>query len=121
MRTEGSAWYLGCAALVLAQSFALAALPYEIAEPWNSLWHLLAYSGVTLLALVATDCRRPLAVVLAVSAIGVLDELVQGAAPGRSAELLDVIAIACAAALTAAVLAHARKGVTRACVESSEQ
>lgn len=131
MRTEGAsrAWWLCCAAFVAAQILALGSLPVEIAEPWDSLWHVLAYSALALLLYIATDGARPLAVLLAIAVLGAVDELRQAGLPGRSADVMDFAIGLLAAATTVGSLAMAsgKAGIRNAagartpCAESSER
>jgi VanZ family protein len=97
-------WAMFCALAVVAQIFTLNALPFELVEPWDKLWHFLAYAALTLLLWIATGGRRPFAVVTAVILLGAGDELRQALAPARSADALDFAADAAAAALTGATL-----------------
>jgi len=74
----------------VAQIAWLDASPYVLAQPWDTLWHLLAYAALTLLAWIATGGRRPLAAPSAV--------LLAGAC------LADLATAAPAAVVTAGVL-----------------
>ena len=89
MRIE-QPWFLGAAAAIVVQILILAASPYALAQPWDTLWHFLAYAGLTLVLWMATDGRRPL--------------LVSGAVMLLGAVLADFAAAAPAAALTAGAL-----------------
>jgi len=89
MRIE-QPWFLGAAAAIVVQILILAASPYALAQPWDTLWHFLAYAGLTLVLWIATDGRRPL--------------LVSGAVMLLGAVLADFAAAAPAAALTAGAL-----------------
>jgi hypothetical protein len=89
MRIE-QPWFLGAAAAIVVQILILAASPYALAQPWDTLWHFLAYAGLTLVLWIATDGRRPL--------------LVSGAVMLLGAALADFAAAAPAAALTAGAL-----------------
>jgi VanZ family protein len=107
MRTrflEISNWSLLCAGVLVTQLFALGSLPFELFEPWDKLFHVLAYSALTLLLWIATDGRRPLLVVAGLMGLGLLDELRQAAIPARSADLSDFLAGALAVIVTGAVL-----------------
>jgi VanZ family protein len=86
------------------QIFALGSLPYELFEPWDKLFHFLAYAAVTLLAWIATDGRRPLPVVAGVMGLAMLDELRQAAIPARTADVSDFLTGALAVIITGAVL-----------------
>ena len=90
---------LALAAAITIQLFYLGGKPVAaglVPVPWDKLAHLAVYSAITALLWVATAGRAPLAVIALVVAIGVLDELRQAALPGRSADLLDLAADACA-------------------------
>jgi VanZ family protein len=104
------------------QIFALGSLPYELFEPWDKLFHFLAYAAVTLLAWIATDGRRPLPVVAGVMGLAMLDELRQAAIPSRTADVSDFLTGALAVIITGAVLFHLTKGKksegTKSCAES---
>ena len=113
-------WTMGCALLLVAQIFSLGALPFEIGEPWDKLWHFLAYGALTLLLWIATDARRPLLVVAVVMLLGGIDELRQAWLPGRSADPLDFLADLSAAFFTAACLGFFSRRKIQ-CAESSER
>jgi hypothetical protein len=99
-----SSWCVLCAGALVMQIFVLGSLPFELFEPWDKLFHVLAYSAITLLLWIATDGRRPLLVVAGLMGLGMLDELRQAAIPARSADLSDFLAGALAVIFTAAVL-----------------
>ena len=90
MRTEVSTWYVLAAGAIVLQILTLGASPYEIAQPWDTLWHFLAYAALTLVLWIATDGRRPL--------------LLSGAVMVFGACMADFAAAAPAAALTAGAL-----------------
>jgi VanZ family protein len=113
-------WCLFCALALVAQIFTLNALPFELPEPWDKAWHFLAYAGLTLLAWIAADGRRPVGVVCAVMLLAGLDELRQDWVPNRSAEASDLLAGLSAAVVTAAALTWFTKGKP-ACAESSRR
>src|SRR5258706_15581498 len=102
--SQASNWSLLCAGILLLQLLALGSLPFELFEPWDKLFHVLAYSAVTLLAWIATDGRRPLPLVAGVMGLALLDELRQAAIPARVADLSDFLACALAAIVTGALL-----------------
>ena len=113
-------WSLLCALVLVAQIFTLSSVPFEIQEPWDKLWHFLAYSALTLLLWMGTEGRRPVLVVAVVMLLGGMDELRQAFLPGRTADSLDFLADLCAAVTTAGALAfftQPSKGKT--CAESS--
>jgi len=118
MRTEQK-FSLLCALAMLAQIFTLGSIPFEITEPWDKLWHLLAYSALTLLLWIATDGRRPVLVVGAVMVLGALDELRQAFLPLRSADSMDFFADLCGAIVTASALSFFARGKAKPCAESS--
>ena len=103
----------------MAQIFTLNALPFELVEPWDKVWHGLAYASLTLLLWIAVRGRRPLLVVAAVIVLGAVDELRQALLPARHADVLDFAADVIAAALTGATLFFLQG--KRRCVESSPQ
>ena len=102
MRTEQ--WALFGALAVEGQIFTLSAAPFELVEPWDKLWHFLAYAALTLLLWIATDGRRPLLLVGAVMLLGAVDEARQALLPARHADAFDFAADALAAAVTGATL-----------------
>ena len=108
-----------CAAAMLAQIFTLGSIPFEIAEPWDKLWHLLAYAALTLLLWIAADGRRPVLVVGAVMLLGAADELRQAFLPLRSADAMDFFADLCGAIVTASALSFFARGKAKPCAESS--
>jgi hypothetical protein len=89
MRIE-QPWFLAAAAAIVVQILILAASPYTLAQPWDTLWHFLAYAGLTLVLWIATDGRRPLVVSGVVMLLGAM--------------LAEFAAAAPAAALTAGAL-----------------
>jgi hypothetical protein len=70
MPTNPRIWAVFGALMLVAQIFALNALPFEVREPWDKVWHFLALGAVTLLMWIATDGRRPAAVVAGVVLLG---------------------------------------------------
>jgi VanZ family protein len=117
------AWCFICAALLVAQIFALGSLPFEPFEPWNKLFHVLAYSALALMLWIATGGRHPVLVIAGVMMLGALDELRQAAIPARSADVLDFLADALSAGVTGMVLMWTtqKTGVKKSCAESSRQ
>ena len=123
MRTEArlavQRFSMMCALFMLAQIFTLSSIPFEIAEPWDKMWHVLAYSALTLLLWIASDGRRPVLVVAAVMVLGAMDELRQAFLPLRTADSMDFFADLCAAVGTASALAFFTRGKAKLCAESS--
>jgi VanZ family protein len=115
-----NAWCLLCAFALVAQIFSLGSLPFEIAEPWDKLWHFIAYAALALLLWIATEGRRPIFVVVLVCALGALDELRQAGIPGRSADAYDFLADVCAALATGGALKWTT-GASKPCAESSQR
>jgi VanZ family protein len=111
-------WCLACAAVLVLQIFSLGALPFELAEPGNTVWHVLAYAGLAVLLWIATDGRRPLALLLAIMALAFADELRQSLVPGRAAQVLDFFFDAVAACAAGMVL-YWKTGAKTSCAESS--
>src|SRR5688500_6664781 len=111
-------WSLGCALALVAQIFTLNALPFELVEPWDKVWHCLAYGALTLLLWIATGGRRPVLVVAAVMLLGGFDELRQGWLPARSADASDFLADLAGAFVTAACVGFFSRRNTP-CAESS--
>jgi VanZ family protein len=108
------------AGAIAAQLAVLGSLPFELLEPWDCLFHVLAYAALTLLLWVATDGRRPLLVIVGVMALGMLDEMRQAASPARSADIFDFLAGALAACATGGTLSRLT-GANKSCAESSRQ
>ena len=123
MRTEArlavQRFSMMCALVMLAQIFTLSSIPFEIAEPWDKMWHFLAYSALTLLLWIGTDGKRPVLVVAVVMVLGGMDELRQAFLPLRSADSMDLLADLCAAITTASGLAFFTRGKAKLCAESS--
>jgi VanZ family protein len=117
------AWSFGCSLVLVAQIFSLGALPFELFEPWDKLFHVLAYSALALMLWIATDGRRPVLVIAGVMMLGAFDELCQAAIPARSADVLDFLADALAAGVTGVVLMWftQKPGAKKQCAESSQQ
>src|SRR3977135_3082952 len=114
-------WSLLCAGVLVMQIFFLGSLPFELFEPWDKLFHFLAYSAVTLLAWIATDGRRPLPVVAGVMGLAMLGELRQAATPARAAGVSDSLPGALAVIITGAALfwlTGKNSGAKKQCAES---
>ena len=103
MRTEVSTWHRLAAGAIVLQILTLGASPYALAQPWDTLWHFLAYAALTLVLWIATDGRRPLVLTGAVLLLG--------------AAMADFAAAAPAVLLTAGAL-FLLQGQPR-CAESS--
>ena len=101
-----SFYLLGAATLVVvlfwggSQPFAAGLVPV----PYDKLAHSLYFGVLSMLLWFGTGGKWPLLLVFAVSAIGGLDELHQGALPGRVADFSDFLFDAVAAGLTIAAL-----------------
>jgi VanZ family protein len=106
-----------CASAMVLQIFTLNSLPFELHEPWDKVWHFLAYSALTLLLWIGTDGRRAALVVGAVMVLGAGDELRQAFVPMRTADALDFAADALAAVITGGTLLFLQG--KPACAESS--
>ena len=97
---------LTAAALTL-ELFHLGAQPVAVglfAAPWDKLAHFACFGAITGLLWIGTAGRMPVVIVLAAIAIGALDELHQGALPGRIADVLDLLVDAVAAVTVACVM-----------------
>jgi VanZ family protein len=120
MPTDLRSWSGLCAGVLVLQLLALGSLPFELYEPWDKMFHILAYSALTLLLWMATDGRRPTLLIAGVMALGLCDELRQAFVPARGADILDFLADALAASATGAVLYWKTAGAKKPCVESSQ-
>src|SRR5882672_6781403 len=81
-----------CLALAAAMTFQLfytgsdpAAAALIPPPPWDKLAHVVVYSAITVLLCFGTAGHIPLVVIVAMVALGALDELHQGGIPGRVA------------------------------------
>ncbi|MEI6299827.1 MAG: VanZ family protein [Betaproteobacteria bacterium] len=80
-----------------------------IPAPWDKLAHFAVFSTLTVLVWIGTGGRMPVTAIVAVVALGALDELHQGTLPGRSADIMDFLTDLLAGTLTGSVLyMHAR-------------
>jgi VanZ family protein len=104
--------------VLVAQIFSLSSLPFELREPMDKVFHVLAYASLTVMLWIATDGRRPMLVVAGVMALGLADEIRQAFIPTRSAELTDFLADALAAGAAGALL-YWKQGARKPCAESS--
>ena len=102
MRIE-QPWYLAPAAAIALQIVVLGSSAYTIAQPWDTLFDLLAYSALTLVLWIATDGSRAW--------------LVPGAVMFLGAGMADLAVAAPAAVITAGALSFLQG--KPACAESS--
>jgi VanZ family protein len=116
MRIDRWCWI--CAAVLVAQIFSLSSVPFELREPFDKVFHVLAYGSLAMMLWVATDGRRPVLLVAGVMALGLADEIRQSFIPTRSADLMDFVADALAAC-TVGALMYWKQGARKPCVESS--
>ena len=116
MRTDRFACLAAAAALMLGLLFLRG---HGLPAGWDKLAHFSTFALITALLWHGTAGSAPLAVLGAVLAFGALAEVQQLFTPGRSAELADFIADACAA-VTVCGLASLRKEKP-SCVELSRQ
>jgi hypothetical protein len=92
------------ASAVIFQLFYLGSQPFAaglIPPPWDKLAHLVVYSAITALLWIGTGGSTPVLVIMAVIAVGALDELHQANLPGRDAALGDFLVDVCASIGTA--------------------
>jgi len=92
------------ATAVIFQLFYLGSQPFAaglIPPPWDKLAHLVVYSAITALLWIGTGGSTPALVIMAVIAVGALDELHQANLPGRDAALGDFLVDVCAGISTA--------------------
>ena len=90
---------------------------HPIPTGWDKVAHFTVFATITALLWRGTNGRAPVAVLLAVIFFGAFDEVHQIFLPLRSAEFLDFVTDAAAAAAVCAVLFMRKKTL---CVESSE-
>ena len=107
-----------CAGILVIQVAALGSLSFELFEPWDKAFHMLAYAALTLLLWIATDGRRPMMVIAGVMALCLGDEMRQAFIPARSADVLDFLAGALAAGTTGFLLFWKKNPK---CAESSQR
>lgn len=106
MRLPRSFYLLGAAVLAVAlfwggsQPFAVGLFPV----PYDKLAHSLYFTALSLLLWFGAGGRWPVLLFAVVSAIGGLDELHQGALPGRVADFYDFLFDAVATGLTITLL-----------------
>ena len=70
-----------------------------VVEPWDKLAHFAVYAALTVLFWIGVGGRAPLLVIALVIAVGALDELHQATVPGRTADVIDFLVDALAAAV----------------------
>ena len=106
IRLPRSFYLLGAVTLVVvlfwggSQPFAVGLFPV----PYDKVAHSLYFGVLSMMLWFGTGGRWPVLLVVAVSAIGGLDELHQGTLPGRVADFSDFLFDAVAAGLTIAAL-----------------
>jgi VanZ family protein len=108
------------ACLVIAGGIMLGLLfvsSHPVPAGWDKAAHMSVFALITALVLYGTEARAPLAVLGAVVGFAALDEMHQLIMPGRSAEMLDFVADAVAAAAVCSALLIRRKPI---CVELSQ-
>ena len=76
--------------------------------PWDKLAHAVVYGGFAGLAWVASGARRGALALATVLAIGLTDEAVQYYTPGRTADVMDLLADVMGGAVALHVLARLR-------------
>jgi drug/metabolite transporter (DMT)-like permease len=61
MRIDGATrlWCLGCAALVAAQIFLLDRLPFPLLDPGDTVFHVLAFTSLSMMLCIAFGIRFP--------------------------------------------------------------
>jgi len=116
MRT--STWCWLCSVFLSIQILSMGSLPFELREPFDKVFHVLAFGSLAMMLWIATDGRRPLLVVVGVMALGLADEARQAFIPGRTADLMDFMADALAACAVGAVM-YWKQGARKQCAESS--
>jgi hypothetical protein len=108
----GRGWrqfYLAACLVLVANLFFLGSQPFAVGlfqPPYDKLAHFAAFGCMALLLTLASVGRWPLAVVAAVTLVGVLDEWHQTWLPGRSADMGDLAAdfVAAVAVVVVALL-----------------
>ncbi len=113
-----SAWCWVCSAVLVLQIFSLGSLPFELREPFDKVFHVLAYGSLAMMLWIATAGRWPVLLVGGVMALGLADELRQSFIPARSADFMDFLADAFAA-VTVGALMYWKQGARKPCAESS--
>lgn len=107
MRLPRSFYLLSATTLVVMlfwggnQPFAVGLFPV----PYDKVAHSLYFGALSMMLWFGTGGRWPVLIVVAVSAIGGLDELHQGTLPGRVADIYDFLFDTAAAGLAIAALA----------------
>jgi len=120
LRSPPAALRVACAiafAVLVAGLFVVGSMPVAaglLRAPWDKLAHFAHFGLLTVLLLLATRGRRPLAVFLAVCAVGVADELFQSRLPGRYATWGDLAVDVFAAGVMVVVVRQWMKGTQAA-------
>jgi lysylphosphatidylglycerol synthetase-like protein (DUF2156 family) len=106
----GKGWrrfYFAACLFLIASLFYLGSQPFAVGlfrPPYDKIAHFAAFGGMALLLTLASVGRWPLAVVGAVTLVGVMDEWHQFYLPGRSPDIGDLATdVAAAAAVVVAV------------------
>ena len=100
-------FYWLCAATLVVMLFWGGSQPFAVGlvpVPYDKVVHSLYFGTLSLLFWLGTGGKWPVLLLVAVSAIGGLDELHQGTLPGRVADFYDLLSDAVAAGLTIAAL-----------------
>ncbi len=111
-------WCGLCAAVLVVQILSLGSLPFELREPFDKVFHVLAFAALALMLWIASDGRRPVLLLGGLLALGLADEARQAFIPERSAQFLDFVADAAGAAAACAIL-YWKQGARKPCAESS--
>ncbi len=85
-----------------AQPYAVGLIP----SPWDKLAHLSLFGLLAALVWLVANARRPWLVLMAVTSIGMADELLQMRLPGRQAGIDDLIADVLGAAVVLWILSR---------------
>ena len=77
--------------------------------PWDKVAHMVVYGCFAGLAWVASGARQRLLALAAVLVIGLMDEAMQYYTPGRTADVMDLVADLAGGALALALLVRLRR------------
>jgi VanZ family protein len=99
-----NSWCWICAAFLAVQILSLGSVPFELTEPFDKVFHILAFGSLAMMLWIATDGRRPVLVIVGVMMLGLADEARQAFIPTRTADLMDFLADALAACAVGAVM-----------------